>query len=187
MIVTCVAVGDSAVGKSCMLISYTTNAFPPNYIRTVFEDYTTDVMLNGRPIKLILKDTSGQSELDRLRPLSYAKADVFLLVYSVVSPVSLQNLQKKWVLEVRQHAPNVPFVVVGTKTDLRTNQTVLRQLQQRGMRPITTQEGQKFAQQAGARSFMECSSLTQRGLKATIDEAIRVANKKESGGCCTIS
>jgi small GTP-binding protein len=74
-----------------MLISYTTNAFPPNYVRTVFEDYTAEVMLNGKPIKLVLKDTSGQSQLDRLRPLSYTKANVFMLLYSVVSPISLQN------------------------------------------------------------------------------------------------
>ena len=57
----------------------------------------------------------------RLRPLSYPGTQVFILCFSVISPSSYENVKIKWYPELTHHCPGVPIVLVGTKTDLRTD------------------------------------------------------------------
>lgn len=89
-------VGDSGVGKTSLLISYTTNAFPSEYIPTIFEQYTANVMIDGRPISLNLNDTNGSEEYDRLRPLQYPDIQIFIVCFAVNNRRSFQNITEKW-------------------------------------------------------------------------------------------
>ncbi|KAK9304285.1 hypothetical protein QLX08_004281 [Tetragonisca angustula] len=143
--IKCVVVGDGAVGKTCLLISYTTNAFPGEYIPTVFDNYSANVMVDGKPINLGLWDTAA----------------------------SFENVRAKWYPEVRHHCPATPIILVGTKLDLREDKETIERLKDKKLAPITYPQGLSMAKEIGAVKYLECSALTQKGLKTVFDEAIR--------------
>jgi Ras-related C3 botulinum toxin substrate 1 len=185
-----VVVGDGAVGKTCLLISYTSNSFPQEYVPTVFDNYSANVMVDDRTISLGLWDTAGQEDYDRLRPLSYPQTDVFLICFSIVSPTSFQNVKTKWVPEVKHHCPDTKLVLVATKMDLREDNDQIQRLKEKGLQPVSSEAGENLAKEIGAVCYCECSALTQKGLKQVFDEAIKAViggdKKKEKKGGCSI-
>ena len=90
--------------------------------------------------------------------------------------------------------PNVPFIIVGTKVDLRNNEEVVARLRAEGRAPLTAADGARLAAELGAVGYLECSALTQQGLKTVFDGAIknaleameRPASKQKKNGKCVI-
>eukprot|EP00762_Andalucia_godoyi_P006306 ANDGO_05909.mRNA.1 Ras-related protein Rac1 len=183
--IKCVTVGDGAVGKTCMLISYANNQFPEDYVPTVFDNYTANVMVDSQAISLGLWDTAGQEDYDRLRPLAYPGTDIFIVCFSLVAPASLKNVETKWWPELKHNAADTPIVLVGLKLDLRNDEAFCRE---KGLTRISKEEGQRMADKLGAAAYVECSAKTQEGLKEAFDKTIQVVlhppkQQKKKKGC----
>ncbi|KAG2378012.1 hypothetical protein C9374_008634 [Naegleria lovaniensis] len=162
--IKCVVVGDGAVGKTCLLLSYSNNEFPDEYIPTICDNYSSNVEFKGHTVSLALWDTAGQEEYDQLRPLSYPDTNVFLVCFSVVNPSSLENVKSKWIPELKQSCPDTPIVLVGTKIDLRDDPELRKKLSQKATAPYTEKEGEQMKVEIGAAFYRECSAKTMQGL-----------------------
>lgn len=123
-------------------------------------------MIGDDPYTLGLFDTAGQEDYDRLRPLSYPQTDVFLVCFSVTSPASFENVKEKWFPEVHHHCPGVPCLIVGTQVDLRDDPAVLDKLARQKQRPVPPEAGERLARELGAVKYVECSALTQKGVRS---------------------
>mmetsp|Transcript_470 Transcript_470/g.549 ORF Transcript_470/g.549 Transcript_470/m.549 type:complete len:411 (-) Transcript_470:386-1618(-) len=176
-----VVVGDGAVGKSCLCVSFAYKAFPRDYVPTVFDNFNAVVKFENRSVNLGLWDTAGQHDFERIRPVSYKETDVVFMFFSLVNPISFQNIKAKWLPEIRQHVGDAPVLLVGTKLDLRTDQETLDKLRERNQKPIERKAGKKMARDIGAVGYFECSSKENLGLKDLFDEAVRIViNKKQN-------
>ncbi|XP_076313787.1 cell division control protein 42 homolog isoform X2 [Tachypleus tridentatus] len=180
--VKCVLVGDGAVGKTSLVVSYTTNGYPSEYIPTAFDNYSAVVTVDNYPVRIQLCDTAGQDDFDSLRPLCYPHTHVFLLCFSVVSPTSYHNVRERWLPEIRHNSPCATVILVGTQCDLRFDVKVLLELAQSGEQPVPVHRAQRFAQDAGALAYLECSALTQENVKEVFDTAILAGLRNQSPG-----
>jgi small GTP-binding protein len=197
----CVVVGDGAVGKTCLLLSYTTNAFPGEYIPTVFDNYSANVIVENQQINLQLWDTAGQEEYKKLHPLSYPQTDAFVICFSLVAPTSLEKVQNMWMPEVKEHCPNTPYILVGTKSDLRDSfGQHADEYKSKGMEPIPASKGEEMKESIAAQAYIECSARMQFNLKEVFEGAIKVVlhqpaaadvnhstNDDGGRGCCEVA
>lgn len=130
---------------------------------------------DGISLNYGLWSTAGQEDYERLRPLSYPQTDIFLLLFSVVHPSSFEEIRAKWYPEILHYCPGVPYILVGTKIDLRANDTIINDLASKKLSPITFVQGLSLSTEIGAVRYMECSALTQQGLKNVFHESISAA------------
>lgn len=162
-----------------MLMSYTKNSFPKEHVPTVFDNYSTNIYHEGKAITLGLWDTAGQQDYDTIRPLSYPQTDIFLVCFALDSPNSFANVTTKWIPEISHYCPGASYILVGTKLDIRTSHPD----------HITTAQGETLKAKLGAHKYLECSALTQEGLKQVFEEAIkcvfikRASPQKKKKGC----
>merc|ERR1719351_349553 len=84
--------------------------------------------------------------------------------------------RRKGVLpEITHHCGSTPFLLVGTQADLRDDAGTIEKLSKNKQKPITQDVGEKLAKELKAVNYVECSALTQKGLKNVFDEAILAA------------
>jgi small GTP-binding protein len=131
-----VVVGDGVVGKTCLLWAYVEQEKSPDYVPTISHNHVLTVPVNNEQVTLQLWDTAGQEDLTNIRVLSYTGTDIPLVCYSIADRNSFSNVQGKWLLELKNHIKEPRIILVGTKTDLCSDNATLLQLSQEGKRPI---------------------------------------------------
>jgi len=173
-----VVVGDGAVGKTCLLISFTEDVFPEKYVPTIFNNTNKEVTLTEESkavtkVNLDLWDTAGQEEFDRIRYLSYRETNVFFLCYSCVDPDSFNNIKSRWVPEINYHMKNSSptKVLVGLKCDLLKDENTLKDLKVSGKAPVSRVDAEKYAED-NKMAFMEVSALKKINVEKVFNLAI---------------
>ena len=141
----------------------------------MFDNYIANLIVENQRVNLELWDTAGQEDFDRLRPLGYSETDVFLICYAVNLRSSFENIPRKWIPEMNLHEPGCPFLLVGTKVDLRDEKKAPKDIDF-----VTHEEGMDMAKSLNAYKLVECSALTQKRLSDVFEEACKCvfANKQ---------
>ena len=177
-----VTVGDDSVGKRAMCVTYTENRFPEEYFPAIFEQFSVDMTVDGKHIRLEITHTAAQEGYERVRPAYYSETDVFLVIFSLVSPDSFENVRAKWLPEIAHYCPGTPFLLVGAKLDLRDDPATIEWLLRRERQaPITYKQGVKMQRKIGAEMYLECSAKTREGLEEVFETALQTALEPNNG------
>eukprot|EP01133_Synstelium_polycarpum_P006162 gene6162-7134_t len=112
-------IGDSGVGKSCLLLRFSEDSFTPSFITTIGIDFKIRTIdLEGKRIKLQIWDTAGQERFRTITTAYYRGAMGILLVYDVTDEKSFGNI-RNWIRNIEQHATeSVNKMLIGNKCDL---------------------------------------------------------------------
>jgi len=112
-------IGDSGVGKSCLLLRFSDDSFTPSFITTIGIDFKIRTIdLDGKRIKLQIWDTAGQERFRTITTAYYRGAMGILLVYDVTDEKSFGNI-RNWIRNIEQHATeSVNKILIGNKCDV---------------------------------------------------------------------
>ncbi|KAF5401729.1 Ras family protein [Paragonimus heterotremus] len=146
--------GDSAVGKTSLLIRLCDNKFTGTSVSTIGIDMKMrSITVDGRSTMLQIWDTAGQERFRSISASFYRKADGILLVYDCTSESSFLHT-REWINTIQENAGrDIPVVVVANKVDLRD------QCERQGTQCVSYMDGRQFAQEIEA-LFFETSALT---------------------------
>ncbi|ORZ36370.1 ras family-domain-containing protein [Catenaria anguillulae PL171] len=146
-------IGDSGVGKSCLLLRFTDDSFTPSFITTIGIDFKIrTIELDGKRIKLQIWDTAGQERFRTITTAYYRGAMGILLIYDVTDERSFNNI-RNWIRNIEQHASaGVNKILVGNKCDVADKKV------------ISKEQGQELADEFGIK-FIETSAKSNIGVE----------------------
>jgi len=146
-----VLIGDSGVGKSCLLLRFADDKWTDSYISTIGVDFKIrTIELDQKTIKLQIWDTAGQERFRTISSTYYRGAHGIIVVYDVTNKVSFDNVTR-WLQEIDKYArEGVNKLLVGNKSD---------HTEEEGQRQVSTEEGRMFAESKDI-PFLETSART---------------------------
>jgi len=150
-----IIIGDTGVGKSCLLLQFTDKRFQPVHDLTIGVEFGARMItIDGKQIKLQIWDTAGQESFRSITRSYYRGAAGALLVYDITRRETFNHLTT-WLEDARQHSnSNMVIMLIGNKSDLEAR------------RDVKKEEGEAFAREHGL-IFMETSAKT----AANVEEA----------------
>nr|XP_005909826.1 PREDICTED: ras-related protein Rab-15 [Bos mutus] len=169
-------IGDSGVGKTCLLCRFTDNEFHSSHISTIGVDFKMKTIeVDGIKVRIQIWDTAGQERYQTITKQYYRRAQGIFLVYDISSERSYQHIMK-WVSDVDEYAPEgVQKILIGNKAD------------EEQKRQVGREQGQQLAREYGM-DFYETSACTNLNIKESftrLTELVLQAHKKELEGLRT--
>lgn len=142
-----IIVGDTSVGKSCLLLNFTDKRFRADHDVTIGVEFgSRSVMVDGKQIKIQIWDTAGQESFRSITRAYYRGSTGALLVYDVSRRCTFNHLAQ-WLEDVRRHVDSKTVIMlIGNKSDL-------------PRREVSYAEGEQFAKEHGL-TFLETSAKT---------------------------
>jgi len=159
-------IGDSGVGKSCLLLRFSDDSFTPSFITTIGIDFKIrTIELDGKRIKLQIWDTAGQERFRTITTAYYRGAMGILLVYDVTDQKSFDNI-RNWIRNIDQHASEgVNKILVGNKCDMADR------------RVVEQEKGAELAREYGIK-FLETSAKTNVNVEQAFIDLARDIKKR---------
>lgn len=159
-------IGDSGVGKSCLLLRFADDMYTDTYISTIGVDFKIrTIPLDGKVVKLQIWDTAGQERFRTITSSYYRGANGIIVVYDVTDRESFANV-KQWLHEIDRYASgSVHKLLVGNKIDLEKK------------RVVSTQEGKEFADSIGI-EFIETSAKMADKEANNVEETFTLISKQ---------
>mmetsp|Transcript_27356 Transcript_27356/g.49239 ORF Transcript_27356/g.49239 Transcript_27356/m.49239 type:complete len:206 (-) Transcript_27356:217-834(-) len=147
-----VIIGDSGVGKSCLLLRFADDSFSENYISTIGVDFRfRTIYIDGRSVKLQIWDTAGQERFRTITSAYFRGADGALIVFDKTASQSFEHVPE-WVSEIKKYSENSVRLLVGNKSDQVENCQV------------NTETAVQFATSYGM-EYIETSALNSSGVE----------------------
>ena len=139
-------IGDSGVGKSCLLLRFADDTYTDTHIATIGVDFKIKtVQIDGQNVRLQIWDTAGQERFRTITSSYYRGAQGIIVVYSVTDLQTFQNV-RQWLQEIERYAAETVIkLLIGNKCDLEDE------------RAVTLEQGQELANSLNV-SFFEASA-----------------------------
>ncbi|NXI28054.1 hypothetical protein HGM15179_017561 [Zosterops borbonicus] len=162
-----VVFGAGGVGKSSLVLRFVKGTFRESYIPTIEDTYRQVISCDKSICTLQITDTTGSHQFPAMQRLSISKGHAFILVYSITSRQSLEELKPIYeqICQIKGDIENIPIMLVGNKNDENQN------------REIESSEGEAMAKKWKC-AFMETSAKTNHNVKELFQELLNLEKRR---------
>ena len=174
-------IGEGAVGKTSLLTTYLTNAFPDEYLPHMLYDCSKEIYINDNKVNLIMLDYQFCDLSLKQDKLLFEGTQIFLICFSIDYIYSLKKVKKSWIPDKKAEFPDVPFILVGMKSDLRDKDNSNNYQNNFYKEDLISKEtAENMAKKTGAVCYIECSSKNSININYLFERAIEIVYNQQT-------